>query len=160
LQTGTHVGFGNSVDERNSVLDIIIVYLTDHVATNDSSFLRRRTRRDVCNYRSSNAIELELLGNLSGHPLDGNSKVAANNPPLRDNAAHRRLDDIRGNREPDPLVAAGCGIDRRVDTDNLTANIHQGSSGVPRIDCRVGLEKFNLTIIYIAPVLGTDNSLA
>jgi hypothetical protein len=55
--------------------------------------------------------------------------------------AHDVAGNVRGNGKTDAHVAAGRRNDRRVDADQLTVEIDQGSAGVTGIDRRVGLNE-------------------
>ena len=58
-----------------------------------------------------------------------------------DQLAHHVVGQVGRNRKADADVAAGRRVDRRIDADQLAAQIDQGAAGIARIDRGIGLDE-------------------
>ena len=133
--------------QRRDVIDVVTVSVDDDVALLDSSRLRwaRTVLREVrderpANLRNAALRELVCLRVLLRHFGELKAEDAATNVPVLDDLVHDVAHERHGNREAIAGVAASGAGDRRVHADHFAAHVHQRTTGVPRIDRRVGLD--------------------
>jgi hypothetical protein len=99
------------------------------------------------------------LGGFRVHRGDAGAQVTALDGPILDQLIADPFGDVRGNGEPDAVVAAAGRSDGRVDTDDLTPQIHQRAAAVAGIDGGVGLQEVLAIGELSGPPLAADDPL-
>ena len=73
--------------------------------------------------------------------LHFDAEPAAHDIAVVDDLLHDAVGERRGDGKADPLGAAGVGVDRGIDADELAIGVDEGTPGVTWIDGRVGLDE-------------------
>src|SRR5579883_2829978 len=95
---------------------------------------------------------VELLGKTLIEWLNANTHKAARYLTVLDEVIHHVLGGVGGNGETDsnePTFAAWPGVgteDRGINTDHLPTHVHQGSSGISRINRGIRLDEILISL--------------
>ena len=86
-------------------------------------------------------VDAEPLGELRVERLGGDADVGVVDLAVVAQLVDRALGEVDRDREADPLVAAGGGLDLLVDPDHLARGVEQRAAGVAGVDRGVGLDR-------------------
>src|SRR5689334_10809906 len=148
LAVAQHLQVERRADLRDA-LDVVQVVVAvyrlaidrrDHVAGLDARLLGRRLRRNFRHHRALLQVGLQQARDLGCQRLRLHAERAVLHMAAGDQLAHRIAGAVDRNRKADADIAAGRRVDRRIDADQLAAQVDQRAAGVARVDRRIGLD--------------------
>src|SRR5205823_15081546 len=113
----------------------------DDVTGADAGLVGRRSLDHLRHQRSHGAAEPERMGDIRGHRIHAHAQLAALDRAVLDELLHHAARHVRRNGEADADVAPAARQDRGVDSDQLTAQVYQRTTGVAGVDRGVGLDE-------------------
>ena len=129
--------------QRAHAVDRLAVRLDDQVTKLEAGLLRRATlrRRERADLGTRNFLEFVHGGILCRHLTELHTDDPAANFAVRDDVVHHGARECDRNREAVAGVIARLARNRAVDADHFSADVHQRSARVPRIDRCVRLDE-------------------
>src|SRR5262249_20502411 len=113
----------------------------DDIARLDAGPLGRRLRIDLADDGAFVDVHMHGLGDVRRQVLQRHADPAALHRAMRHELLHDAARHVDRYREAAAASAAARTDDRRVDADELAAQVDERAAGIARIDGRVGLDE-------------------
>ena len=125
--------------------DFLVAHLHDYIARSQSRFLCRTGRLHVNYYHSGRRAVggqyVKCFCKLAVQGLHNRAHVTPIHFAVFNQFINNRRSHICGYRKPNANIAAVGRVNRRVDANQVTAQIHQRAARITRVNGRVGLNK-------------------
>ena len=142
-----------------AVLDACAVELDDDITLLDAGLLGCAAVGDLSDKDALvGGGDLLLLGLLGGQLGVLDSQHGALYGAILLDVGNDLLDRVAGHGEGAAAVVTRLGVDHRVDADELTGSVHQGTTGVAGVDGSVMLDE-GLDAVVVAAALAQATSL-
>src|SRR5215469_1831267 len=135
----------------------MVVELDYDVAAPESSSSRRSTGQHLGDHGAMRLRHFCSSRRLCRDLLDINAEPTAYDFAPSAKLGQFLFDQIDRDREPDPNVQPAAGINRRINTHHCTIQANQRSTGIARINRRIGLNK-GIVVAWNKTSLGADNA--
>src|SRR6266404_304549 len=147
------------VDQIVSSLDRLSVYVRDDIAALQAGFFRRAAGLNTHDHHAIGSAKFFQRNRIGAQIfLETDADRAARNAPLLNQLVVNVYCHARGKSKSDTFVTAAARNDCRIDADHFTGQIHQGPTGVSRVDGSVGLQELLKLPAYSTAIFRTDDS--